>query len=86
IARPLIANNDLPHILASGRDLPERPCTFCNRCLVNAIANPLGCYDQRRYNSREEMIAHVMSVYEPSSYPAEAEPPLRAVGTAATTR
>ena len=42
IARPLIANNDLPKILATGRDLPEQPCSFCNRCLINAIANPLG--------------------------------------------
>ena len=26
IARPLIANNDLPQISAAGRDLPRRPC------------------------------------------------------------
>jgi len=63
IARPLIANNDLPRILASGRDVPERPCSFCNRCLVNALTNPLGCYDQRRFASREAMIDEVMSVY-----------------------
>ena len=68
IARPLIANNDLPQVLASGKDLPERPCSFCNRCLINAIANPLGCYDQRRYESREAMIEEVMSVYHPRSY------------------
>jgi 2,4-dienoyl-CoA reductase (NADPH2) len=69
IARPLIANNDLPHILAAGRDLPERPCSFCNRCLVNAIANPLGCYDERRYDSREDMIDEVMSVFNPPPFP-----------------
>jgi 2,4-dienoyl-CoA reductase-like NADH-dependent reductase (Old Yellow Enzyme family) len=69
MARPLIANNDLPRILASGRDLPERPCSFCNRCLVNAIANPLGCYDERRYNTRDEMIDEVMSVYQPPPFP-----------------
>lgn len=69
IARPLIANNDLPKILASGRDEPERPCSFCNRCLVNAIANPLGCYDERRYDSHEAMIADVMTVYDPSPFP-----------------
>src|SRR5215212_6867770 len=69
IARPLIANNDLPHILAAGRALPERPCTFCNRCLVNAVANPLGCYDERRYGSREEMIDEVMTVYNPPPFP-----------------
>ncbi|HMB54558.1 MAG TPA: NADH:flavin oxidoreductase [Thermoanaerobaculia bacterium] len=71
IARPTIANRDLPKILKSGRDLPERPCTFCNRCLINAIANPLGCYDERRYDSREEMIDEVMEVYHPPHFPGE---------------
>ncbi|HEX2252285.1 MAG TPA: NADH:flavin oxidoreductase [Thermoanaerobaculia bacterium] len=68
IARPLIANNDLPHVLASGRDLPERPCTFCNRCLVNAIQNPLACYDLRRFDSHEQMIEQAMSVFHPSEF------------------
>jgi 2,4-dienoyl-CoA reductase (NADPH2) len=69
IARPLIANNDLPHILQSGKDLPEKPCSFCNRCLVNAIANPLACYDQRRFDTREEMIERAMSVFNPPHFP-----------------
>lgn len=69
IARPTIANRDLPKILASGRDLPERPCSFCNRCLINAIANPLGCYDERRYDSREQMIDEVMEVFDPPHFP-----------------
>ncbi|MBK1724836.1 NADH:flavin oxidoreductase [Thiocystis violacea] len=68
IARPLIANNDLPKILASGKDLPDRPCSFCNRCLLNAPANPLGCYDERRYASHEEMIDEVMSVFRPAPF------------------
>ncbi len=68
IARPAIANNDLPNILKSGRDLPEKPCSFCNRCLVNAIANPLGCYDLRRYSSEEEMIKDVMTVFHPAPF------------------
>ena len=72
IARPLIANNDLPHILASGKDLPDRPCSFCNRCLINAPANPLGCYDERRYDSYDEMIAEVMTVFDPPQFPGEA--------------
>jgi 2,4-dienoyl-CoA reductase (NADPH2) len=71
IARPLIANNDLPKILQSGKDLPDKPCSFCNRCLVNAIANPLGCYDERRFDSRDAMIREVMSVFTPSEFPAE---------------
>jgi 2,4-dienoyl-CoA reductase (NADPH2) len=68
IARPLIANNDLPMILAQGNDLPARPCTFCNRCLLNAIANPLGCYDASRFASRDEMMDEILSVYRPAPY------------------
>jgi 2,4-dienoyl-CoA reductase (NADPH2) len=69
IARPLIANNDLPKIIASGRDLPERPCSFCNRCLINAIANPLGCYDLRRFDGdHEAMVREVMTVYDPPHF------------------
>jgi 2,4-dienoyl-CoA reductase (NADPH2) len=64
IARPLIANNDLPKVLASGRDLPDKPCSFCNRCLLNAIANPLGCYDERRFPDRDAMIREIMTVYD----------------------
>jgi 2,4-dienoyl-CoA reductase-like NADH-dependent reductase (Old Yellow Enzyme family) len=64
IARPLIANPDLPKILQRGQDLPDKPCSFCNRCLLNAIANPLGCYDERRFSDRDEMIREVMSVYD----------------------
>ena len=68
IARPLIANNDLPHILQQGREA-ERPCSFCNRCLLNALGNPLGCYDVRRYGGdRDAMLREVMSVYEPHPF------------------
>ncbi|HEX2828954.1 MAG TPA: NADH:flavin oxidoreductase [Burkholderiales bacterium] len=68
IARPLIANNDLPHILQRGEE-PDRPCSFCNRCLVNALGNPLGCYDVRRYNGdRDAMIREVMTVYDPAPF------------------
>jgi 2,4-dienoyl-CoA reductase (NADPH2) len=32
--------------------------------LINVIANPLGCYDVRRFNGdRDEMIREVMSVF-----------------------
>jgi hypothetical protein len=34
------------------------------------IENPLGCYDERRYDSREEMIAQIMSVYDPPPFTA----------------
>ncbi|MBN2702106.1 MAG: NADH:flavin oxidoreductase [Methylothermaceae bacterium] len=70
IARPLIANPDLPHILAEGRDEPDKPCSFCNRCLLNAPANPLGCYDLRRFDGDyKAMIADIMSVFHPPAFP-----------------
>jgi 2,4-dienoyl-CoA reductase-like NADH-dependent reductase (Old Yellow Enzyme family) len=71
IARPLIANRDLPQILESTRNLPDKPCSFCNRCLVNAIVNPLGCYDVRRFNGdHEAMVAKIMEVFHPSQFSA----------------
>jgi 2,4-dienoyl-CoA reductase-like NADH-dependent reductase (Old Yellow Enzyme family) len=69
IARPLIANRNLPEILESGQDLPEKPCSFCNRCLVNAIVNPLGCYDVRRFDGNHDaMVAKILEVFHPSQF------------------
>jgi 2,4-dienoyl-CoA reductase (NADPH2) len=68
IARPLVANNDLPKLFAAGHDRAPRPCSFCNKCLYNVVENPLGCYDERRFDSREEMIAQILSVYDPPPY------------------
>ena len=69
IARPLIANNDLVKTFAAGRDRPERPCTYCNRCLVNVIENPLGCYEPARYDGdRDRMMREIMSVYTPTGF------------------
>jgi 2,4-dienoyl-CoA reductase (NADPH2) len=65
IARPLIANPDLVRQFAAGRDLPEKPCTFCNKCLLNAPKNPLGCYELSRFESYDAMIDSIMSVYQP---------------------
>jgi 2,4-dienoyl-CoA reductase (NADPH2) len=65
IARPLIANNDLVRFFERGLDGPARPCTYCNKCLFNVLEHPLGCYDERRYDSRDQMIGEIMSVYAP---------------------
>ena len=67
-ARPLIANNDLVEIFRSGKDRPDKPCTYCNRCLVNVVENPLGCYEESRFPSREAMIAQIMSVFDPPAF------------------
>ena len=69
IARALVANNNLVEIFASGKDLPDRPCTHCNKCLVNAIKNPLGCYELSRFDGDyDRMIQEVMSVFHPSPF------------------
>ena len=69
MARTLVANNDLPHIFASGRDLPERPCTYCNKCLINDLKNPLGCYELSRFDDDyDRMIREAYSVYSPSPF------------------
>jgi len=68
MARPLVANNDLVHQFAAGRDRAERPCTYCNKCLVHVVEHPIGCYEESRFNSRDEMIAEVMSVFHPPAF------------------
>src|SRR5687767_7787375 len=36
-ARTLVANNDLVQVFQRGQDKAEKPCTYCNRCLVNVV-------------------------------------------------
>jgi len=72
-ARPLVANNDLVEVFRSGRNQAEKPCTYCNKCLVNVVENPLGCYDERRFPSREAMVEQIMSVFNPPPFRAELE-------------
>jgi len=68
IARPLVANNDLVKLFAQGYDQPPRPCSYCNRCLGEVLKNPLGCYDENRFDSYDAMIREIMSVFEPPPY------------------
>lgn len=66
VARPLLANPDLPLILARGEEIPQRKrCTYCNKCLVHVLEDPLGCYEVDRYGGDyDEMIRKVMDFYE----------------------
>ena len=57
IGRPLIANPNLVQLWQSGLDQPPKPCTYSNKCLINQLENPLGCYDESRFESHEEMVA-----------------------------
>ena len=60
MARPLLANPDLPKLFKAGLEEPERPCTFCNRCTVRTTLFPLGCYEPERFASPEEMEAQIL--------------------------
>jgi len=67
-ARPLVANRDLVRQFEAGADRPARPCTYCNKCLVNVVENPLGCYDETRFATRDEMVRQIMAVFAPPPF------------------
>ncbi|MBT5772805.1 MAG: NADH:flavin oxidoreductase [Dehalococcoidia bacterium] len=69
IARSLLANPDLLKIWEGGADQPERPCTYCNKCLVNGTMNPIGCYELSRFDSPKQMIEGIYSIFHPREYP-----------------
>jgi len=69
IARSLIANPDLMQMFAAGQDRPANPCTYCNKCLVNILENPIGCYEVSRFGGDyDAMIRQVMSVFETTGF------------------
>jgi 2,4-dienoyl-CoA reductase (NADPH2) len=71
IARGLIANPDLVRHWQAGRDLPPRPCTHCNKCLMMVPKHPLGCYEPSRFGGDpERMIEAVMRIYRAPPGPA----------------
>ena len=74
MARRLLANPTLPQMFAEGLDRAPRPCTYSNKCLVNFVENPLGCYEESRFESREAMLREIMSVYEEPAFSREGTP------------
>lgn len=80
IARPLVANNDLAQMFARGMDRPPKPCTYCNKCLVNVIKHPIGCYEEERFASHDAMIEEIMSVFQPPPFAVPSQPPAAAAG------
>ena len=67
IARGLLANPDMVRRFAEGRDAPDKPCTYCNKCLVNALLQPLACWEESRFESREQMFEEAYRVYKEAS-------------------
>jgi hypothetical protein len=51
-----------------GLDRAPRPCTYCNKCLGAVLKYPLGCYEERRFDSYDAMIEEIMTVFEPPAY------------------
>jgi 2,4-dienoyl-CoA reductase-like NADH-dependent reductase (Old Yellow Enzyme family) len=73
IARGLVANADLARLFEQGLDRPPRPCTYSNKCLYKVLEHPLGCYDERRYDSREEMLGEIYAVFDPPPFAESAQ-------------
>jgi 2,4-dienoyl-CoA reductase-like NADH-dependent reductase (Old Yellow Enzyme family) len=71
IARPLLANPELVKMFAEGLDRAPRPCTYCNKCLFAFLEDPIGCYEEARFDSREQMIDHVLAVFRGAPLPSE---------------
>lgn len=85
MARSLIANPDLVRQFEAGRDLPEKCCSFCNKCVGRTGTSPLGCYDVRRFNnSQREMFEQIMEWNRPDPALPEAVP--NALGAATIKR
>jgi 2,4-dienoyl-CoA reductase-like NADH-dependent reductase (Old Yellow Enzyme family) len=72
IARGLLANPDLVHRFAAGQNAPEKPCTYCNKCLVNALLQPLACWEESRFVSRDQMFVDAYRVYKEAAVGYEA--------------
>jgi len=64
IARGLLANPDLVELFARGQDAPAKPCTYCNKCAGSALLDPLACYDETRFHSRDEMYEQAYRIYK----------------------
>lgn len=65
IARPLLANPDLLQQLDAA-DMPANPCTFCSLCCAQTAVFPLGCYDEDRFASQEEMMDQIIAWSSPN--------------------
>jgi len=76
IARPLLANPDLVRQLATA-DVPANPCSFCTLCCSQTAVFPLGCYDQSRFSSVEQMMDQIVAWSSPNMQMPVAQPAAR---------
>jgi 2,4-dienoyl-CoA reductase-like NADH-dependent reductase (Old Yellow Enzyme family) len=83
MARPLLANPDLPNLFQKGMDGPEEEqsmlpfqtrrsdCTHCNRCAVVTTILPVGCYDPSRFPTMLDMEGQVRYICGDPNYEVE---------------
>ncbi len=51
-----------PGVFRGGREAPERPCTFCNRCALRTTLFPVGCHEPKRFDSTADMEAQILAL------------------------
>ena len=67
IARPLLANPDMLEQFRKGASTPEPACSFCSLCCSHTAVFPLGCYDQRRFDSQDDMLNQILGWCSPNA-------------------
>lgn len=67
IARPLLANPDMLEQFRKGANTPQPACSFCSLCCSHTAVFPLGCYDQRRFNSQDDMLNQILGWCSPNA-------------------
>ena len=65
MARALIANPNIVKDFETGKNEPDIPCTYCNKCAGRTATSPLGCYEPDRFSSIEEMEKQIMDWNSP---------------------
>ena len=55
--------------IEAGKDVTAGSSTYCNKCLLNVLENPLGYYYDRRYGGdRTKMVQEVLTVFQPAPF------------------
>jgi tRNA-dihydrouridine synthase len=65
MARALIANPNLLDVFMAGKNVPDRACSHCNRCVGRTVTSPLGCDDEKRFASIKVMQDQIMAWNRP---------------------
>jgi len=67
MARALLANPNLQHVLSDGHDVPVG-CSGCNKCVGRTGTSPLGCYDESRFKDVNKMYEEILEWNKPDRF------------------